>query len=69
VPTTTRRQALFSHEASHPFARDGDALIAQFSMNTWTPIHLSTGVIDGVNVLCELLILSLMLTQRAFFQA
>jgi hypothetical protein len=69
MTTTTRRQSLFSHEARHPFAGDGDALIPQFSMHTWTPIYQLTGVIDGVNVLCELLILSLMLTQRTCLPA
>ena len=60
------RQALFSHEASHPFAGDGDALILQFCVHAWTAIHLSTGVIDSVNVLCQQLIFPLMLTQWAF---
>jgi len=62
--SATCSKSLLAHEACHPFARDADGLIAHFSMNTWTARHLSTGMRDSVNVLSELLILSLMVTQR-----
>ena len=57
--------ALFWQEASHSFAGDGDALSAQFRVNAWTAVHLSTGVIDSVSVLCQQLLFPLMLTPWA----
>jgi hypothetical protein len=58
------RQSLFAHETSHPFARDADALIAQFRMDARTALDLPIDMIDSLNALCQLLIFPLMLTQR-----
>src|SRR6266699_5144072 len=66
MTTTTSRKSLLSHETCHPFARGGNPLRLQSSMNTWTPIHLSTRVIDCLNVFCKLVVFPLMLTHRTF---
>jgi len=54
MPPPTSRQALVSHQTRHPLARTRDTLVPQFSMNAGTSIHLPTGVVDFLNVLCQL---------------
>src|SRR5712691_1006879 len=38
------KKSLFSHEASHSFARTLNALRMQFSMNPWAAIHAAIGL-------------------------
>jgi len=61
---TTSGQTPFSHQTSDPLAGTGNAPCPQFGMDTWTPIHLSAGLVGFLNVLCELAIFLLMFTHR-----
>ena len=60
----TREPSLFSHQTRHSLAGAGDALIPQLCMNAWTVIHLPRGVVNFLNMLYELLVFALMLTQQ-----
>jgi hypothetical protein len=62
MPPTASRQALFSHQRRSSLARTRDPLLPQFCMNARASVHLPTGVVDGMNVLCQLLVFPLMLT-------
>ena len=61
-----RRQALFSYQTSHPFARTMNTLCTEFRMNPWTAIHAAIGLESRLDFLSELGIFPTMLTWSTF---
>ena len=63
---TLRKESLFSHQTSYPFAGALNALCAQLCMNTWTAIDTAIGLESHFHLLCSLGIFSAMLTGSPF---
>ena len=63
---TLRKESLFSHQTSYPFAGAMNALCAQLCMNTWTAIDTAIGLESHFHLLCSLGILT---KSRAFWYA
>ncbi len=49
---TLRKESLFSHQTSYPFAGAMNALCAQLCMNTWTAIDTAIGLESHFHLLC-----------------